>query len=413
MKRKSIFTLSLLLVTLAFTSCEKSVYDADKQPQKEKTVADLVVPSGFDWKMVKNAQCEITAQGASNVSVYSDQECTENAMLATLQTNDGTLTIPLSLPANSKEAYLQYETVNGKKMVLAAAADKDNVIHFTLPQDSKPSPETRAETYKGSGSIHYPNNGWGTVMFEDQFPSLGDYDFNDFVLGYHVLFEFCPGKGGKSVIDDAIQLGIQLRAMGGSYPYAPCVRLKNLQVGDVDYIEVHESFNTSVTTVDWFAGPDGEVIMDFRNLVTATSKPSGSTFFNTETEYLVKEVPELNIAIYVNEGVSVYSAKFESFDFYLAKANHGTEIHLGGYEPIYDTYPKGDSGLGKDYYYDNKGLIWGLNVPASIDHVVEKGNFLDAYKDFAAWAMSGGQDKEDWYNGAKNNELLIKLNTER
>lgn len=154
MKRKSIFTLSLLLGTLAFTSCEKSVYDADKQPQKEKTVADLVVPTGFDWKMVKNAQCEITAQSASDVSVYSDQECTENAMLATLQTNDGTLTIPLSLPANSKEAYLQYETVNGKKMVLAATADKDNIVHFTLPQDSKPSSETRAETRNGgSGQI--------------------------------------------------------------------------------------------------------------------------------------------------------------------------------------------------------------------------------------------------------------------
>jgi hypothetical protein len=37
MKRKLIFILSLLLGTLAFTSCEKSVYDADKQPQKEKT----------------------------------------------------------------------------------------------------------------------------------------------------------------------------------------------------------------------------------------------------------------------------------------------------------------------------------------------------------------------------------------
>ena len=35
MKRKLIFILSLLLGTLAFTSCEKSVYDADKQPQKE------------------------------------------------------------------------------------------------------------------------------------------------------------------------------------------------------------------------------------------------------------------------------------------------------------------------------------------------------------------------------------------
>ena len=37
MKRKLIFILSLLLGTLAFTSCEKSVYDADKKPQKEKT----------------------------------------------------------------------------------------------------------------------------------------------------------------------------------------------------------------------------------------------------------------------------------------------------------------------------------------------------------------------------------------
>ena len=37
MKRKLIFILSLLLGTLAFTSCEKSVYDADKQPQKEET----------------------------------------------------------------------------------------------------------------------------------------------------------------------------------------------------------------------------------------------------------------------------------------------------------------------------------------------------------------------------------------
>lgn len=407
MKRKSIFTLSLLLVTLAFTSCEKSVYDADKQPQKEKTVADLVVPTGFDWKMVKNAQCEITAQGASDVSVYSDKECTENAMLATLRTDNGSLTIPLSLPANSKEAYLQYETVNGKKMVLAAAADKDNVIHFTLPQDSKPSPETRA-TSGGSGIIQYPNGGWGTVMFEDMFPSLGDYDFNDFVLGYQVLFGFCRGERGKSVIDEAIQFGFQLRAMGGSYPYAPCVRLKKIKAKDIEQIRVYQRFNTSVGEVNWSVGPDGEVIMDFRNLVAATSKPSGSTFFNTEKEYLAKDLPQLNITIFLKNEVDVNSVDFESLDFYLAKADHGTEIHLGGYKPVYDTYPSDNSGLGKDYYYNNKGLIWGLSVPAPIAHVIEKGNFLDAYKDFAAWAMSGGQDKANWYNGEKNNELLIK-----
>lgn len=409
MKRKSIIVLFLLLGTSIFTSCEKSVYDADKQPQKEKTVADLIVPNGFDWKMTKNAQCEITAKGVSNVSVYSDKECTENAMQATLQTKDGTLTIPLSLPANSKEAYLQYETVNGKKTVMVATADNNNIVHFTLPQDSKTSPETRAENSGGgSGQISYPNSGWGTVMFEDQFPNLGDYDFNDFVLAYRVQIPF-KSNGHKSVVDEGIQLGIELRAMGGSFPYAPYLRLENLRAEDIDEIEVYQSFNTSVEDVNWYAGPDGEVIMDFSNLVSATSKPSGGSFYNTEIGHLVTELPQLNIVIYLNNNqVDVNSVTFESLDFYLAKANHGTEIHLGGYKPVYDTYPSGNSGLGKDYYYNKKGLIWGLSVPAPIAHVVEKGNFLDSYKDFAIWAMSGGQDKAEWYKGEKNDELLIK-----
>ena len=102
-------------------------------------------------------------------------------------------------------------------------------------------------------------------MFEDMFPSLGDYDFNDFVLGYRVQIPFRSGRRGKSVIDEAIQFGIELRAMGGSFPYAPCVRLKDLKAADVDEIEVVQRFNTSVETVVWSVGPDGEVIMDFRN----------------------------------------------------------------------------------------------------------------------------------------------------
>ena len=185
-------------------------------------------------------------------------------------------------------------------------------------------------------------------MFEDMFPSLGDYDFNDFVLGYRVQIPFRSGRRGKSVIDEAIQFGIELRAMGGSFPYAPCVRLKDLKAADVDEIEVVQRFNTSVETVVWSVGPDGEVIMDFRNLVAATSKPSGSTFFNTDKEYLVTELPQLNIAIYMNKEVNVNSVDFESFDFYLAKADHGPEIHLGGYKPVYDTYPSDNSGLGWD-----------------------------------------------------------------
>ena len=48
---------------------------------------------------------------------------------------------------------------------------------------------------KWEGVIYHPKNGWGTIMFEDQFPSLGDYDFNDFVVNYKVQFEVGKQKG--------------------------------------------------------------------------------------------------------------------------------------------------------------------------------------------------------------------------
>ncbi|WP_455584381.1 LruC domain-containing protein [Bacteroides sp.] len=408
MKRKSIFTLSLLLSVLAFTSCEKNLYDESKQPQNDKTVADLVVPDGFDWKMTKNAQCTIIAKNKSAVSIYSDKECDESSMLATLQTSNETITIPLSLPAISKEAYLQYETTEGKKVVMAGVADESNTIHFALPENSKPVAQTRAEETRSGGSINYPNNGWGTIMFEDMFPSLGDYDFNDFVLAYRAQVPFYS-DGNKTLID-AIQLGIQLRAIGGTLPYSPFLRLKKLPASSVEEIEVYQHFNTSVTEIEWSAGPNGEVIIDFSNLASAISKPSGSRYFNTEKEYTTTDIPELSIVIYMQEEVETQSVDFESFDFYLAKANQGTEIHLGGYEPVYDTYFSTHPNLGDDYYYSNKGLIWGLSVPAPIAHVIEKGNFLDAYTDFATWATSGGNDKADWYKGNKNSELLIKDN---
>ena len=119
-------------------------------------------------------------------------------------------------------------------------------------------------------------------MFEDMFPSLGDYDFNDFVLGYRVQIPFRSGRRGKSVIDEAIQFGIELRAMGGSFPYAPCVRLKDLKAADVDEIEVVQRFNTSVETVVWSVGPDGEVIMDFRNLRQLQSLPVAPSLIRTK-----------------------------------------------------------------------------------------------------------------------------------
>ena len=44
---------------------------------------------------------------------------------------------------------------------------------------------TRANKEVETNNIfNYPGYGNGTIMFEDMYPALGDYDFNDFVAWY-------------------------------------------------------------------------------------------------------------------------------------------------------------------------------------------------------------------------------------
>ena len=62
MKKKTILFASCLLGALAFSSCEKNLYDESKQPEKEKKMTDLEVPADFDWKGSQNAKVKIASQ---------------------------------------------------------------------------------------------------------------------------------------------------------------------------------------------------------------------------------------------------------------------------------------------------------------------------------------------------------------
>ena len=53
MKKKTILFASCLLGALAFSSCEKNLYDESKQPEKEKKMTDLEVPADSTGKVLK------------------------------------------------------------------------------------------------------------------------------------------------------------------------------------------------------------------------------------------------------------------------------------------------------------------------------------------------------------------------
>ena len=81
MKKKTILFASCLLGALAFSSCEKNLYDESKQPEKEKKMTDLEVPADFDWKGSQNAKVKIASQSTATISVFLEENCNEEALM--------------------------------------------------------------------------------------------------------------------------------------------------------------------------------------------------------------------------------------------------------------------------------------------------------------------------------------------
>lgn len=82
MKKKTVLFASCLLGTLAFSSCEKNLYDESKQPEKELQMKDLDIPADFQWKLTRTAEGTVSANTPTMVSLFLDEKCSEKEKIA-------------------------------------------------------------------------------------------------------------------------------------------------------------------------------------------------------------------------------------------------------------------------------------------------------------------------------------------
>ena len=429
MKKKNILFVICMSGAFTFSSCEKNLYDESKQPEKEIQVKDLEIPADFQWKLTQVTEGKVSATTPTTVSLFLDEVCSTGEKIATIPVDAEASTLPLSIPTYAKMLYAQYETsTNGtKKIAIPVNADGSFLLNITDGKANTTQTITRGhdiedDTKLEGGIILHPKDGWGTIMFEDQFPSLGDYDFNDFVVNYKVQFQDIK-KINKKYTAQYIQIGLRLRAIGGIFPYSPYLRLKEIDTDEVESIEVYESKNISSAfdEIEHISKEHEHLIINLSPLIQNLSKPAGSQYFNTERNALIAtdDLPEIHILIELKKRKEVKEIlEDDEFDFYLKRKDSGTEIHMNGIEPVAYQYPFNDKNLypvykdgdeeDDNYYYSKERLIWGLRVPGNAAHAIEGGNFLNAYKGFAKWAQSGGKNEQNWYNqGNADDNLLI------
>lgn len=424
--------LAVMMVTAFFVtqSCVKNIQTPENN-NPPIMLQELKVPANFGWGMSKTITCVINSTTTARMEIYLDKECTEEFLA--MFTAGASNTIPLSVPVSTTKLYLKYKLAAGADKILEQSLS-NNTATFSV------SDAAEAKSVLGSkaitkdvpvdnntpGHMSYPAN-WGTVMFEDLFPAIGDYDFNDFVASYLIMIEY-PWKDGAYDTQHTKQIRVQLRlrAIGGSLAFTPYVRvaglnknivsLPNPPYGDPTYINPKILNNTTdgveVSLVN--SNQTDDVIIEFKNLNSSNPfKIPGVAFYNTTHGNAIKhnQLTEVDVYLAFSEELNVADLLDDKIDIFLASGDKTREIHLRGFYPVFSEYDFKATGVDKNIpYASDKNLVWGIKVPRGINflHVAEKINFCEAYKDFAPWVTSGGVANQDWYKTNVEGSNLIK-----
>lgn len=255
---------------------------------------------------------------------------------------------------------------------ISCDADADGVID---PLDDYPDDPDRA--YK----INFPDNGKQIVAFEDLWPALGDFDFNDLVLSNAVVIS---KNADNELVDASFVVSIDAIGAGLENGIAMMLYDENKLAFDNNIIESvsgdveidNENVNGLILTNDVFE------TINYRyqnNGVGHTGVPDtlrfSITFVGTEIDF----IPELYL--------------FRTDD-------RSHEVHRSGF-PVTATMNTNLFNTNDDNgnFKTATGLPWGMEIITenSWDNPIEKIDILLAYPKFETWATSNGANEPTWY----------------
>ncbi|MEG0807406.1 MAG: LruC domain-containing protein [Alistipes sp.] len=432
---KKISILLLLAASFTLTACVDDASDVAKVAEGNK-VTDLKVPSEFDWKTTGAVTCNITSSKSTLVTVATSATEEPFASFYAGGTADA---VQLSMPLAVKTLFVSYKTATGVSTPKAVPVI-NKAITFAVGSDSAaPAPAsvgTRAfgdiDMDREDGVVYIPakKNGWGTMLFEDLWPSYGDYDFNDMVANYKMQLYV---DSNNQV--EAMMVGVRIKAIGGSLPNDLYLQMTGSvtsdKIGDI-ILQAPTTKGATMENVPSIDPKKNRAFFLFAGMRDNKNKPAGSHFLNTERgkEIADDQMVELCAVVYFTELIPLKKFTFTAPDFFIMrkdKADKLFEIHCREYEPVFkDAYKQALTDANKPepkLWYSssdepvwnehgtimaNKNLVWGLNIPTDIRHAYEKQDFMVAYPEFKGWVESNGVQNLDWYKHGVKSELVYK-----
>jgi LruC domain-containing protein len=290
------------------------------------------------------------------------------------------------------------------KQTAGTDTDSDGVIDRN---DKYPNDATKAFDVFTPGAGIY-----GSIAFEDQWPSKGDYDMNDLVIDYN--FQLVANTANAVV---EMRANLIVKAVGAAYQNGFGIELPispNKVASVTGAFPQRNSIDLLANGVE--ANQATAVIIPFGNTASLFNTTS---FVNTKiTEGYITPVT-LNLVITFTEPIKMTDLGYVPYNpFIFVNGDRAREVHLADFTP---TSLANTSLLGSladscrpaegRFYKSGNNMPWAINIALPFEYPQESRPINEAHTKFSTWAQSGGMTYKDWYknlSGYRQSTLIYK-----
>ncbi len=265
---------------------------------------------------------------------------------------------------------------------------------------------------------YFPSGSYASLAYEDLWPGLGDYDFNDLVLDY----QFNTVTNGSNKVTEVLATFV-LRAIGAGYQNGfgfqlPGTTLVNSDVTVTGY-DIQESYIT-LQSNGTEANQDKMTVIVFDNANKILVPTSGfGVNVHPNEPYVEPDTMIITLAFTPNK-YSIADLDLIHFNpFLIIDRERGKEVHLPDYLPtsladqrLFGTGEDDSQPATGKYYKTKTNLPWAINIASSYQYTIESNQITSGYLHFASWAESSGTLYPDWFldaAGYRNNSAIYQV----
>jgi LruC domain-containing protein len=239
--------------------------------------------------------------------------------------------------------------------------------------------------------VSHPNaTGFYTVGYEDLFPLLGDYDFNDLLVSYRVNLGF--NQAGDVVAVNGVAF---LVARGAGYSHDWRLRIGFTGAtpsGTHEVTLTDPTLGQLSSSVDPFSG-DLDLLL-FADTRARFPPNPGFSYTNTEPGSTFALGPRVDFSVALDAPVPASAVSAGPFDPYLVVRNTNYEVHLVGESP---TAGSRNASEGLNSFKDPNGYPFAFLFPLNWSLPWENTDLRLAYPRLLDYVQSGEQTFSNWY----------------